>query len=463
MMLTAKQENAKTLASALGIHEDEAGELLRCHVTVNYDPQCEFATLVASHASALLNRMMDGDIENSCTSAIELVIGNAKSLDKARCRVYVQILPDAITVSAKQMPPSVTSPGLHPVFAILSACYAAAAVTRWVAFGDQGGRVSSPIIVRPSELLGEDLRHISEPVNLGEAVLAGAGAVANGFLFGFRTFDVSGTLHIVDPKKVASGILNRCLWFETDDLGWPKSEQLSVRAQSHFPGLRLIPHVMTVSEFVRDRLEQHRIKRLIVSVDSRRARRSLQAEFPHEVYDASTTGIEEVVLHFNRRPTELACMSCIYCEAEQEISHEAHVADALGVTVEEVKSGFISEDIACRISRRYPDVPLSDIAGRAFDTLFKQLCGVGALKGVEDRQVLAPFSFVPVLAGAYLAIEIVRRLAIGTADMPFNYWRAGPWASPNIELRQLRRALPNCEFCSNPVFQAAEKRIWLGA
>lgn len=462
MMLTAKQENAKTLAAALGIHEDEAGELLKCRITVTHDPRCEFGVLVASHTVAILNRMIDGDTEANDSRVIELIIGNAIPAAKTKDRVYIQILPDAILISTEQTPRSVINPDIHPVFAVLSACYAAATISRRIVFGDSNN-ISSPIIIRPSELLGKDLGCLSRRVNLGEAVLAGAGAVANGFLFALRTFDTSGTLHIVDPKKVAPGILNRCLWFRTDDLGHPKSERLSSHAQAYFPHLHLIPHVMTVSELVRDRLEQHRIERLIVSVDSRRTRRSLQTEFPREVYDASTTGIEEVVLHFNRRPSELACMSCIYSEMESEVTHEAHVAELLGVTVEEVKSGFILDDAACKISRKYPNVPMNDIAGRAYDTLFKQLCGMGALKAAEDRQVLAPFSFVPVLAGTWLAIELVRRIALGAPEMPYNYWRASPWATPNIDLRQLRHALANCEFCSSQVLMATESRIWSSA
>lgn len=461
MMLTAKQENAKTLAAALGIHEDEAGKLLKCRVTVTHDPLCRFGTRIASHAAAILDRMIDGNSGGNNNHVIELVIGNGSPVTKTNTCIYVQILPDAIVISTERASQSIINPNIHPVFSVLSACYAAAAASRRAVFNDLNNL--SPIIIRPSALLGKDLDCLSQRINLGAAVLAGGGAVANGFLLGLSAFDVSGTLHIVDPKKVAPGILNRCLWFGSDDIGYSKSERLSLRAQAIFPHLHLVPHEMTVSEFVRDRLDQHRIERLIVSVDSRRARRSLQTEFPREVYDASTTGIEEIVLHFNHRPSELACMSCIYSEMESEVTHEAHVAELLGVTAKEVKSGFISDDAARRIARKYPEVPMSDINGRAYDTLFKQLCGMGALNVAEDRQVLAPFSFVPILAGTWLAIELIRRVALGVPETPYNYWRASPWATPNIELRQLRRALINCEFCSSPALRAVENRIWPSA
>jgi hypothetical protein len=309
-------------------------------------------------------------------------------------------------------------------------------------------------------LLGRDLEFLHKNVNVGELVLAGAGAVGNGFLLGLSLLDVSGTLHIIDPKAVAPGILNRCVWFGVDDVGHSKAKCLASRGKASFSKLLLLPHAMTLGEFVKKNRSNDSIDRLVVTVDSRRARRSLQSECPHEVYDASTTGIDEVVLHFNKRPSELACMGCIYNESENEIAREAHIADLLGVLVDEVRSGFITEAAATKIALRYPSVPRIEIVGRAYDTLFKQLCGLGELKATENRQVLAPFAFVPVLAGAYLAMETVRRLARGEADLPYNYWRVSPWTSPNADLQQLRRPIKNCGHCGNPIYRELEKRFW---
>lgn len=457
-MLTADQENTRTLAAALGIPEDEAGELLKCSVLTVYDERCRFATLIAHYVDTMLARTMD-QIHEGTSRSVEIVVGNVERTRNARECVFVRILPNEISMDGTYAGASAVNPNIHNAFAILSACHAAAAAVA-LALMNRATPCRLPIVIRPNELLGEDLHAISHPIDIGETVLAGSGAVANGFLLGLSVFDVFGQLHVVDPKQVVPGILNRCLWFEPDDVGHPKCVRLAMRAQNRLPAVQLVPHNMTINQFVRECLESRRIKRLIVGVDSRRARRSLQTEFPLEVYDASTTGIDEIVLHFNRRPSHLACMSCIYSETDQELTHEAHVAELLGVTAQEVRSGFISEEIARRIAQRYPEVPLSDIEGRAFDTLFKQLCGIGALKSPESRQVLAPLAFVPALAGAYLAIEFVRRLSQGSADMPFNYWRASPWASPNVGLRQLRKAVPNCQFCANPAFQIVEKQLW---
>ena len=92
-------------------------------------------------------------------------------------------------------------------------------------------------------------------------------------------------------KVIKDSILPRCLWFDEHDIDESKSQVLVRKAQPSFRELQLVPWIGTVSE-LRVRLPAAKIERLIVGVDSRRARRRLQSELPREVYDASTTGIE---------------------------------------------------------------------------------------------------------------------------------------------------------------------------
>jgi hypothetical protein len=181
-----------------------------------------------------------------------------------------------------------------------------------------------------------------------------------------------------------------------------------------------------------------------------------------EVFDASTTGIAEVVLHFHRLPTDSACMSCVYYEAPDELAHEAHVAASLGIEVGQVKTNFVTWDAARRIVARYPQLDPGALIGLAYDSLFKQLCGQAALKTEADRQVLAPFGFVSVLAGVVLAMEVIRRVRTGNIEGPYNYWRLSPWSSPVLKLRVMRPSRPDCEFCSNETLRAVVKQLWGG-
>jgi hypothetical protein len=193
-------------------------------------------------------------------------------------------------------------------------------------------------------------------------------------------------------------------------------------------------------------------------VDSPRARRSLQAEIPGQVFDASTTGIGEIVLHFHQQPTSGACMSCVYHQSPEEDAHERHVADTLGVSLSEVMQTRISSTAAEQICKRYPQFQPSDLAETAYDTLFKQLCSAAQLN-VEDRQVLTPFAFVSVLAGTLLAIEFVRRIQRGHKDL-FNEWRVSPWSNLVMRRQRFLEKRRDCEFCGNPLLASVTKAFW---
>jgi hypothetical protein len=234
---------------------------------------------------------------------------------------------------------------------------------------------------------------------------------------------------------------------------WP-----SPAAQLLLPKVRAIPHTVLLQD-VPTRFAGPWLQRLIVGVDSLRARRSLQTEIPQGVFDASTTGISEIVLHFHRQPTNCACMSCIYPHSPQEDAHERHVAGALGVSVADVMQTRISGDAAERICQRYPQLKPSDLVGIAYDTLFKQLCSTAQLTSAEDRQVLTPFAFVSALAAALLAIEFVRRVQRGHDEL-FNEWRLSPWSNPVMRRQRFLKKRADCEFCGDPLLASLTEEMW---
>jgi ThiF family len=313
-------------------------------------------------------------------------------------------------------------------------------------------------VIDLEQLYGAAIARIDERIELGPCFMAGAGAIGNAVLAGFSTLDVQGELHICDPDDVSDGNFNRCWWFERSDLEEPKAERLALRAQRSMPQLRLIPHVASLRDAIKACGEPP-VEVLIVGVDSRRARRSLQTEMPRRVFDASTSGITEFVLHFNQIPSDRACMSCIYYEAPDETAHEAHVAEALGVRIADVRENFVSESAARAIAQTYPHLDAVALNGLAYDSLFKELCGKGQLKTGTATRVLAPFGFISVLAGAMLAIEMVVRS--GTIAPPdYNYWRVSPWGAPIERMREQRSRRPGCEFCSNETLRSVVERLW---
>lgn len=459
MALSFREENAKTLAALLGVDEEEAAQLLAVRMLITYDAACTTAGEIARAVTALLARTVsEATATNEGRFAAELIIGTLQART-AGPHVWLSANGEGAEIATSRLPDAHIG-SLHGALALLTSCYASALLMA-VALQDRLPLApASNVTLNWTALFGTDLGFLRQKCELGTAYLAGAGAVGNAFLYALKTFSVEGQLYVCDPKEVMPGSLNRCLWFTHADLNQPKATRLCALAQPHFKHLRLTPHVGALKEAVKLYGGGGPPERLIVGVDSRRVRRSLQLEFPKEVFDASTTDIREIVLHFNRQPSSLACLSCTYPENERELTQQQHIAEALGLDSADVQVDLVSPSIAAKILRTYPGLKLEDLIGRAFDTLFKELCGQGVLRATEGRQVLAPFSFVSVLAGTYLAIELVRRLTLGVEAATFNYWRASPWHNPILALRQQRGMIEDCEFCGNTTLKAVNAQVW---
>jgi hypothetical protein len=407
MNLSAQAENVRTLAAVLGVAETEAAKLLDISVVITFDEHNMLATQLGRHVEFLISRTVQRVLINPANTmqrvAVELIIGAAMPRVTAP-KVVVSIAEERIVIGPG--PVSTNDAGIHPVGLLLGACYAVGAILK----KSLGHSLPFPspefVQVDLAELIGSDLPSLYESVCFDEAYLAGAGAVGNAFVLGLSQFKARGILHVADDDTVCAGNLQRCVYFEEKDVGLPKADLLCSAVRIALPEVRAIPHKVRLQD-VPSRTADAWLKRLVVGVDSPRARRSLQSEIPRETFDASTTGISEVVLHFNKQPTNVACMSCIYAHSPEEGAHEHHVAETLGVSVSDVRQIRISEVAALAICRRYPQLKPPQVMGLAYDTLFKQLCSTGSLNTSKGREVLTPFAFISALAGVYLAIEFV--------------------------------------------------------
>lgn len=165
-------------------------------------------------------------------------------------------------------------------------------------------------------------------------------------------------------------------------------------------------------------------------------------------------------MHYHKQPTSNACMSCIYYADSHELKREAFLADALGLTVEQVRLPSITRPMAETIIHHLALENEPDkLMGLPCDTLFKQLCGEGLLNITPDKQVLAPFAFVSVLAGALLAIEIVRRLS-AEQSIDDSYWRVSAWMPPIASLRVQRTRKDDCVFCRTAKLVSTSNMLW---
>jgi hypothetical protein len=454
----AALENAHSLAAALGIETERAEDLLTASALVTVDSEPSNVFLGEQVSSLLVRTLRSAGTEvPRRDAAVEIVIGEIEPRSAAPT-IWVSADSDSAWIG-RHRPDLPGARHVHPAGLLVVACYAAAAALRLVIGADLPLPSQDPLVL---DLASLGLKHvlISRPIDIGHAYLAGAGAIGNGFLWALRWFDIRGQLNIVDFDIVKAGNLNRQLWFLEDDITLPKTERLAARAQPSFRNLRLIPRVGRLQDLPEKKTNPRWLRRLIVGVDSRLVRRSLQSEMPREVFDASTTDIREIVLHFNHQPTSQACLGCIYPVDDSEVGRMRDVAEALGVSVDDVREGVISPAAAKIILDRYPDrgLTMPALEGEAYDSLFKALCAKAALRTDGNKQVFAPFAFVSALAGTLLAIETVRRIAGETPT--FNLWKISPWLPFIPKLQRQISASPECSVCGQPIFHDIVQQLW---
>jgi molybdopterin/thiamine biosynthesis adenylyltransferase len=463
-MNEAQVENARTLATLLNIDAGEAAQLLGLNLAVTVNGADAKGVALGNELKAISSRTVARvEIDGSILEPnLEIVIGDAARRHQSPA-LRVGVSRTAIAIGSS-IEPALIEPSTPGIIIVMAAAYATGMALR-TALGGRlvltGPSASDGLKVPIDDVLGNDRHWMETGFVLEGTYLAGAGAVGNGFLYALQHFAVSGSLVIIDPDDVSDGNLNRCMFFTTLDVGKPKAVRLAELATARFHSLKLEPQVKTLQEYAKTQKANNWLKRLVVGVDSRRTRRRLQGEIPGEVFDASTTGVIECALHHHKQPTDGACLACIYHEMPDELARERHIAESLGVTIEDVKQHHVSADAAKRIQAKYSNLTINQIEGQAYDSLFKALCSEKALLEPDNRQVLAPFAFVSILAGAFLAIDVARRLTTRDSNT-FNYWRFSPWAAPVNDLKQIRPRHPQCEFCGQPVLLRTARKLWDG-
>lgn len=450
----AIKENSMTLQALLGVAESVTQKILKSAVLIsvsgNHPRLKEFLSLILSRTFESVHESPNPNTIYAC----EIITDKEHRLTDSPFVSIGNIDATTAVVSRNTIFPRL-SDNQHAFIYYLIACYSGAQVLKTIC--PQIEVTCHDQIVIDIDRLAPNKNVFTKTVNIQKAYLAGAGAIGNTFLLALSAFDVIGELNVTDPDVVSDGNLNRCVFFLPEDIDKKKVAVLVQKAQQLFKHLKLVPFDDELSKHPDKNEDGTWLKKLIVGVDSRRARRSLQSEIPKEVFDASTTGIAEIVVHYNQIPWNgKACLGCIYTREKQEEAHELHLAETLGVSLGEVRQQFIDKGAAEKIAKKF-SVDAAPLLGQAYDTLFKQLCGEGKLMKAETQRILAPLAFVSALAGGFLALMLIEK---HLSASEYNYWRVSPWANPNFKLQQIRPINPNCEYCNDATFNAVATKIW---
>lgn len=459
-------ENIRTLMAATGLSEGEATEKLSLRVRVSRADSPACANL-ARDVELLLSRTVSiVDLNMECDVEIALA---TKYVTTAPLQIWTSLDGDTLSLSAQNdhgeggdvVPGRIEN--IHGLLRKIAACYLCG-FTLSNALGLLADRnspssapVDSPMLTVRFSDLGIQPELLNSEVMLRDTVLVGAGGVANGFLWATEELRIVGELTIIDPKKVHRGNLNRCLYFGPNDVGMSKSSLLAQRFRR--TGLAVTAYDGDLASYLSTRPGK-KVTRVITTVDSRRARRSVQNHLPLEVIDASTTDISEIIVHSHRQPTKNACLACIYPHVVNEQQQDEHTAENLGITVDDVRKPLIDEALATKLCANFPALDKAALINTALDTLYKSMCGGGQLRTPAGKQAAAPFAFISNLAGALLALELVRFDTKSHPADDTNYLFLSPWHAPHRHLRAKKPRLADCAFCSQLGTAKAWQTVW---
>jgi hypothetical protein len=313
----------------------------------------------------------------------------------------------------------------NPFGAAVAACLAAANVFRrvfladWHDHVDDGLRFSAWSFDRTDRATGTPGR----PWELrGDAVLVGVGAVGNAALWTLARAPLAGSLHLIDPQDIELSNLQRYVLATRADEGRSK---VDVAASFRTLGLDLVPHQLSLQEFVSQR--GYRWEYFLLGLDSANDRRSAQAALPRWIANAWTQPGDLGISTHPKFGGEGACVACLYLPDARLPNEDELVAAALNVPQlqMDVRTLLFNsaplgrpflEAVARAVGR--PLEALLPFEGRSIRDLYVEgFCGGAVIPlgeaGRPPQDLHVPLAHQSALAGVLLAAALVRAVLRG--------------------------------------------------
>ncbi len=451
------KESITTLSELAGVTEEEAIKLLKLKVLITTEKH-SLGINIGREVQHALSKTIDGatlNIDSKVSYDYEVLIGSVKKRSSGKS-VYASVLEEDFVVSFKSAG-VIKREKLHGVLQLIAALYICSFVLG-KAFGKHlGVSTKEDIKLNYLSIIGVDRNKVYEnEVKIPEnTYLVGVGGIGSSFIYAAKHFNLGGNINIIDNGFVSAGTL-RCPYYEYEDIGREKVNVLKEKVQSQFPNVDI---VSIDKDFLKyDAKENLSLNHLIVAIDTKPDRRKFQERLPLNVYDSSTSGVSDIVLHTHHSVGTSACLSCIYRETEKEISENQTIASHLGITMEDIIGRYVNEETAEKILLKYPKLKKNDLIGKAYNSLYKKLCGTGELAVDGGSPVIAPFTFVSMLAGAFLAVDFIRRITYIPTE--YNDFHINPWLSPQFSIRKIKPQYDSCEFCSKDEYIEMFNEVW---
>lgn len=271
-------------------------------------------------------------------------------------------------------------------------------------------------------------------INLKDTVLAGVGAIGNGFVWALSKIeDLRGTIHLVDDEKVSLTNLQRYILLEEDDENGVKVE-IAKRflIQKH---LNVIPYKSNWDGYL-NTTNNWDVRSVAVGIDNIKDRIGIQSSLPKDVFNAFTEAESLAITRHNNFSSE-ACLACSNIPTAKVRNFINEVADNCNIPAKaELVKDYYNLDLPVEIpipnsnhgsllltiaeANGIPIEELNRFNGMTMHTFYSNfICGgvILEVSKVDNKiqNVDAPLAFQSAMAGILLAAEIVKH-SIGSDD-----------------------------------------------
>ena len=304
-------------------------------------------------------------------------------------------------------------------------------------------------------------------VSLQRLTAVGLGAGGMAALYTLASLaDLRGHASLIEPDEATLSNLNRLVAADESDAAHkrPKVDIAASLLRRH-TGLTVDQYLAAFDE-VRESLGRADLARVLAAVHSREARRSIQSETPHVVWDAAATATGEFFLWrvaFGQTP----CLACRLTPEDRDPEREKarQLEKLLGETeatwIRKIRDNepFTGEEVEVLDARLQEtgSEARAPVIGQRFGDWDAEQCGKLKLPNPDDE---VPIPFSPVLAGVLLAGEVLKDALCPDAILAGSYWNTllGRFMPHNAPRRCRPRV--DCPICSKSAFQAQYERHW---
>lgn len=291
-------------------------------------------------------------------------------------------------------------------------------------------------------------------VNLHNLNVVGVGAGGGALVRTLSALDtVEGTIRLVDSDEVSASNLNRYIWAYQRDVGSMKAEVgKRVMVDAH-PALTF--SVQSHAEpYIRfsDRVDADALELVVSAVDTVRARKQIQWDFPETVLDAATNQQGDYVV-LRVAFGEGQCLACKHQGRQDGVTREMSVlSEQIGLDTETLvemntnNAAFTPEQVdqVAEYIDGDADITVPE-PGERFSDWFRLHCGHIDLGGANME---VPVPFLPVTAGVLLAGEVIkqRHFSEAVVDNRFTHNMLGV---PVEGMHRFTNPHPDCEVCGD--------------